>query len=103
MTDSSNHEMERRQSIRLDMEKELVTVSWSDSDGRQWTKTLACLDFSRGGVRVDSDMAIAENTQVVITFKSNSSAQQEFDCTVLRCIEQPTGWYEVAFTLDDKK
>lgn len=102
MSNSSNHEMERRQSIRLDMEKELVKVTWLDNDGQQWTKTLACLDFSRGGVRVDSDMAIAEGTKAEVIFKANSQAPQAFDCTVLRCLEQPTSWYEIAFTLDHK-
>ena len=102
MTDSSNHEIERRQSYRLDMEKELVSVSWTDDAGREWQKTLACLDFSRGGVRVDCDMAIAEDSQVSLTFKANTPEQQTFQCRVLRCIEQPNGWYEIAFALADK-
>ena len=102
MTDSSNHEIERRQSFRLDMEKELVTVSWADENGRQWSKSLACLDFSRGGARIDCDMAISEGSDATITFKANTPDKQTFQCQVVRCSEQPTGWYEIAFTLGDK-
>ena len=102
MTESSDHEIERRQFFRLDMEKELVDIAWADEDGQHFTKKVACIDFSRGGIRIDSDIAMAEDTPIKVTFKANSPNAQELTGKVLRCIKQSTGWYEIAFIFGDK-
>ena len=102
MTDSSNHEIERRQSFRLDMEKELVDISWTDDAGCQRTKKVACLDFSRGGLRIDSDIEMPEETPVTVIFKSNTPGAQSLTGVVVRCIQQENGWYEVGFQLETK-
>lgn len=102
MTDSSNHEIERRQSFRLDMEKELVDISWTDGDGNQRTKKVACLDFSRGGLRIDSDIEMPQDTPVTVIFKANTPGSQSLKGVVVRCIQQKNGWYEVGFQLETK-
>ncbi len=102
MTDSSNHEIERRQSFRLDMEKELVDISWTDNTGSQRTKKVACLDFSRGGLRIDSDIAMQQDTPVTVTFKANTPGTQSLNGYVVRCIKQESGWYEIGFQLETK-
>ncbi|NMP33098.1 PilZ domain-containing protein [Thalassotalea sp. M1531] len=103
MSESSNHEIERRTSFRLDMEKELIDVTWQDNSGQQFTKKVACLDFSKGGVRIDSDIAMQVDTPVTVIFKGNSPQRQELQGKVLRCIKQDTGWFEVAFIFDSKE
>lgn len=103
MSDSSNHEIERRRFFRLDMEKELIDVAWKDSDGNELQKKVACLDFSKGGVRIDSDIAMEADTPVQVIFKSNSPQKQVLTGKVLRCIKQDTGWFEVAFVIDTKE
>ena len=52
MSDSSFDEMERRKSFRLDMEKELVDITWTDESGQLRSKKIACLDFGRGGLKL---------------------------------------------------
>tara|TARA_R110001583_G_C5462076_1_gene392022 strand:+ start:331 stop:654 length:324 start_codon:yes stop_codon:yes gene_type:complete len=96
-----SEENERRRSFRLDMEKELIDIVWTDGDGREQRKKIACLDFSRGGLKVDCDCDIAANTQVTVIFKSRNPNSQEVLCKVIRCIKQDNGWFEVAMQLID--
>lgn len=101
MSDSSNHEIERRQSFRLDMEKELIDIQWTDDAGRTIKKKLACRDFSKSGLRIDSDVEIAVGTQVTVIIKSNTKQSQTLLAKVIRCLQQDNGWYEVAFKLSN--
>ncbi|OUR59495.1 PilZ domain-containing protein [Colwellia sp. 39_35_sub15_T18] len=100
MTDSSFDELERRQSFRLDMEKELVDILWTDEQGQERTKKIACLDFARGGLKLDCDIALPTQTEVIINFKSANANNQKLHGKVLRCIKQDNGWYEIVLTLD---
>lgn len=102
MTDSSDHEIERRQHFRLDMEKELVDICWLDEQGKELRKKVACRDFSRGGLRIDSDIEMAEGLPVIVIFKVNTVGSQSLKGTVLRCMQQDNGWYEIAFQLETK-
>ena len=43
--DNEQKIIERRQAFRLDMEKELVDIVWTDEQGHQHQKKIACLDF----------------------------------------------------------
>jgi hypothetical protein len=100
MTESSSDEVERRQSFRLDMEKELVDIIWLDEQGKEHNKKIACLDFSRGGLKIDCDQLLPLQSPVTIVFKSASTSSQKLYGKVLRCIKQENGWYEVALILD---
>jgi len=102
MTESSDHEIERRQHFRLDMEKELVDIFWLDEQGEERRKKVACRDFSRGGLRIDSDIEMAEDLAVIVTFKVNTVGSQSLKGKVLRCTPQQNGWYEIAFQLETK-
>jgi hypothetical protein len=84
------------------MEKELIDIAWQDNDGKQHEKKVACLDFSRGGLRIDSDIPMEVDTHVIVTFKSNSPQKQQLNGKVLRCIKQDTGWFEIAFQTETK-
>lgn len=100
MTDSSDNDLERRSSFRLDMEKELVDIVWTDESGQERTKKIACLDFARGGVRLDCDIELPVQTAITIVFKSASANNQKLYGKVLRCIQQDNGWFEMALVLD---
>lgn len=102
MTDSSDHEIERRQHFRLDMEKELVDICWQDEQGAERRKKVACRDFSRGGLRIDSDIEMPEGLPVIVTFKVNSVGSKSLKGKVLRCSQLENGWFEVAFQLETK-
>jgi len=100
MTDSSLNESERRSSFRLDMEKEFIDIMWKDENGQEKSKKIVCLDFARGGLKVDCDVALPVQTPVTVLFKSASANNQKLYGKVLRCIKQDTGWFEIALVLD---
>jgi len=101
MSEIEINEDERRQSFRLDMEKELVDIVWIDSDGIERQKKIACLDFSRGGLKIDCDQAIELQSSATVIFKSADPNSQKLYGRVLRCIKQDNGWFEIALRLDD--
>ncbi len=100
MSDSGSEEVERRRSFRLDMEKELVDIVWTDENCQQHHKKIACLDFSRGGLKLDCDQFLPLNTAVIVIFKAASHGSQKLYGKVLRCIKQENGWYQIALILD---
>ncbi len=100
MTDSSNEEMERRKSFRLDMEKELVDIIWTDGNGQEHHKKIVCLDFARGGLKLDCDQSITVNTAVTVVFQSANASSQKLYGRVLRSIKQENGWFEIGLALD---
>jgi len=96
-----SEENERRRSFRLDMEKELIDIVWIGVSGDEQSKKIVCLDFSRGGLKVDCDCEIVANTQVTIIFKAANPNSQKLFGKVIRCIKQDNGWFEVAIQLAD--
>ncbi|MCW8832169.1 MAG: PilZ domain-containing protein [Colwellia sp.] len=100
MTENSYDELERRKSFRLDMEKELVDIIWTDEEGQERTKKIACLDFARGGLKLDCDITLPTQTKVTVNFKSANANNQKLYGKVLRCTKQDNGWYEIVLTLD---
>ncbi|GAA6204965.1 PilZ domain-containing protein [Thalassotalea sp. SU-HH00458] len=91
---------ERRKSFRLDMEKELVDITWTNDSGQELNKKIVCVDFSKGGLKLDCDQSIAINTEVTITFKAAAENCQILKGKVIRCLEQDNGWFEVALKLN---
>jgi len=92
--------LERRSSFRLDMEKELVDIIWIDESGQERTKKIICIDFARGGLKLDCDIPLPVNTAVSVVFKSASANSQKLLCKVLRCVKQANGWFEIALILE---
>jgi hypothetical protein len=91
---------ERRQSFRLDMEKELVDLTWINGSGQEINKKIVCVDFSKGGLKLDCDQSIQINTEVTVRFKAAANSQI-LKGKVIRCIEQDNGWFELALRLND--
>ncbi|NQZ21438.1 MAG: PilZ domain-containing protein [Colwellia sp.] len=108
MNDNENNEnnedaIERRQAFRLDMEKELVDIIWMNKQQVQQQRKISCLDFSRSGLKLDCDHAIPLKTPVTIIFKIANSNSQNLAGTVIRCIKQANGYFEIALRLTDEK
>lgn len=101
MSEIEINEDDRRQSFRLDMEKELIDIVWTDSHGIAHQKKIACLDFSRGGLKVDCDQAIELQSSATVVFKSANPNSQKLYGRVIRCIKQNNGWFEIALRLND--
>jgi len=100
MTDIDD-EQERRQSFRLDMEKELVDILWTDAAGVDYQRKISCLDFSRGGLLLGCDQAINVSEEVTIIFKAANPNSQRLYGRVIRCRKLDNGWFEVAVRLND--
>ena len=100
MNDSSDGDLERRSSFRLDMEKELVDIMWTDEDGQERIKKIICLDFARGGLRLDCDIDLPVQTAVTVVFKSANANNQKLFGKVLRCTKLDNGWFEIALVLE---
>lgn len=101
MADEHQDNIERRQSFRLDMEKELVDIVWHDDAGQECRKKIVCVDFSKGGLKLDCDQAIAINTQVTVFFKAAAPQSQKLAGKIIRCIQQDNGWFELALRIAD--
>jgi c-di-GMP-binding flagellar brake protein YcgR len=99
-TTNSQDGEERRKSFRLDMEKELVDITWTHDSGQEINKKIVCVDFSKGGLKLDCDQNIAVNTEVTIRFKAAAENCQILQGRVIRCLEQDNGWFEVALKLN---
>lgn len=101
MTDNTNIDDERRQSFRIDMEKELVDISWTDDKGNIQQRKIVCLDFSSGGLKVNCDQAIPVASNIEILFKGAHPNSQKLIGKVLRCIKEDSGWYHIGLHLDN--
>jgi len=101
MTDSANIDDERRQSFRIDMEKELVDISWTDDLGNMQRRKIVCLDFSRGGLKVDCDQAIPVETNIEVLFNAAHPSSQKLTGRVLRCVKDDSGWFHIGLQLDN--
>jgi len=99
MLEVSHNKDERRSSFRLDMEKELIDIEWKDPEGIAKQKRIACIDFSRGGLKIDCDQAIELRSQVTIVFKAASPNHQKLHGFVLRCLKQSNGSFEIALRI----
>jgi hypothetical protein len=100
MIDSSDEGAERRSSFRLDMEEELVDITWLDVDGWERTKHLCCLDFSRSGLKFECDEELPIGTAIMVIFTSSNANNQKFAGKILRCNKQESGKFTIALALD---
>lgn len=99
MSEASVSQVERRQYFRIDMEEEMVDISWHDQSGQEQTKRIQCLDFSRGGLRVDCKDEIPPHTEATVIFQAADPNSRHLYCRVLRCIKQPSGFFQIALKL----
>ncbi|GHF89164.1 PilZ domain-containing protein [Thalassotalea marina] len=101
MNEQDDQQSERRQAMRLDMEKELIDIHWTNEQGQVINKKIACLDFSKGGLKLDCDQAIPLDTETTVVFQAAAKNSQQLKGKVIRCIQQDNGWFEIALRLDE--
>ena len=63
-------------------------------------KKIVCLDFSKGGVKLNCDVYIAVSTPVTVIFKASNPNSRKLRGKVLRCNEQQAGGFNIALILD---
>ena len=100
MTEKKFDENERRQAFRIDMENEIIDISWLNDKNEKVTRRIACMDFSRGGLKINCDSVIEENTNVTIVFRAANANSQHLKGHVLRCLKQNNGWFNIGIKLD---
>lgn len=101
MAQNNLDEDERRQHFRIDMEKELIDIAWVDENKQPFQKQIACLDFARGGLRINCDQPISIHTPVVVIFKAAHHNSQKLSTKVLRCNRVENSWFEIALIFAD--
>jgi len=101
MTDNAQNEQDRRQYFRIDMEQELIDIAWIDQQEKQQHQQLVCLDFSKGGIRIESAQTIALGTAVNVTFQADVN-NQPLITRVLRCQRSTSGQFDIALRITNK-
>lgn len=86
---------ERRSSLRLDMEQQLVTIRWQNTDSETIERDVVCKDVSNGGLKLELGIPIDVNSQVTIFFTPANISTQTFNAKVIRCAQCEHGWYEL--------
>ncbi|TLU67634.1 PilZ domain-containing protein [Thalassotalea litorea] len=101
MSNSEQSLSERRQYFRIDMEYETVDLLWRDEEGQAHKVKSVCLDFSRGGLRIEHEFAITEDTEVSICFQADHPESQTLVAKVVRCIELTGNRFSIGLQMVD--
>ncbi|NRA54009.1 MAG: PilZ domain-containing protein [Gammaproteobacteria bacterium] len=96
---------ERRRSLRLDMESELVAISLKNASGIVKTKLVDCDNISQTGLSYINDEPIAIGEIVEVQTNPKDQSCPTLRATVLRCDVQQSGWYNIGlfFQICDEK
>jgi len=86
---------ERRSSLRVDMEKQLVSISWIEETGTTITRDVMCIDVSNGGLQIELERSIPIDTLVVVLFSPNRTSCRSYETRVLRTLQQEHGWFNI--------
>ena len=86
---------ERRSSARLDMEKQIVSVSWIDEHKKSHRHSVVCSDVSRGGLKLEITEPIALDDYVDVQLTPDDVSAKTFRAKVVRCIELKAGLFEL--------
>jgi len=86
---------ERRSSMRLDMEKQIISISWIENFGNIVTKDVMCIDVSNGGLQIELDHPLDIDITVVVIFTPNESQYRSYETRVLRSVQQEHGWFNI--------
>lgn len=99
MQNEEQQQMERRQDFRIDMEQEFLDILWRDSEGQSHKVKSTCVDFSKGGLRLEHEFAILPNTTVSFTFHDDHPESKKFKAKVVRCIELTNGNFSIGLQM----
>ncbi len=99
MSDPEQDFFDRRQNFRIDMEQETVDLLWRDEEGQSHKVTSVCADFSKGGLRIEHDFCIPEDSQVNFKFQADHPESRSITAQVIRCFELPSGCFSIALKI----
>ena len=99
MTDPHSESIDRRQNFRIDMEQELVDLSWHDHEGQAHQVKCLCEDFSKGGLRIEHKFAIAIDTIVEFKFQADHPESRSLSAKVIRCNQLANGKFNIGFQM----
>lgn len=85
---------ERRESARLDMEKQIVSVTW-EQDGKWVARDVMCFDVSRGGFQIEMEQPIPVGSLVKVLFLPHQPQCKTFEAKVLRITRCEHGWFNI--------
>lgn len=91
---NGNSYFERRESARLDMEKQIISISW-ESEGKRFNRDVMCFDVSQGGFQIEVEVPIPIDTQVSVLFRPHEPECKAFEASVLRLARLSHGWFNI--------
>ncbi|MBB1269918.1 PilZ domain-containing protein [Shewanella sp. SR44-3] len=99
MSSASSHEIEKRDSIRLDLEAERVLIDWKNSDGTEQQDYAVCMDLARNGLLFDYSYPFDIGALIAVTFNPNTDKQHQVFGQVCRCNTRSAESFYVALQL----
>ncbi|MCL1097500.1 PilZ domain-containing protein [Shewanella gelidii] len=85
MDDVQKEYVEKRASLRVDMEAERVLLTWQDSSGQVTSDDAICIDFARKGALLEYKTNFALGSLLEVTFHPNSENENTVKGQVCRC------------------
>jgi len=96
-------DQERRNSLRLDMESQLVAISVIKPGGEIKSKTVSCFDISKGGISIVNDELLVVGQVIQVQTNPQDASCPILNARVLRCHIQQTGWYNIGLLFQKNK
>ncbi len=86
MENTELEQLDRRRSMRLDLENEPVQINWKDSKGEQQSIEAICIDISRRGMLITHCDDLPIGTKLTVKFTSEQASNSEhLKAKVARC------------------
>ncbi|GDY27664.1 MULTISPECIES: PilZ domain-containing protein [unclassified Agarivorans] len=85
MENTELEQLDRRRSMRLDLENEPVKLMWKNSDGEAESIEATCIDISRRGLLIMHSDDLQIGTKLIIKFATEHADATEMKAKVARC------------------
>ncbi|MGY5451066.1 PilZ domain-containing protein [Agarivorans sp. MS3-6] len=99
MENTDLEQLERRRSMRLDLENEPVLLKWMDSNGDAQQLEATCIDISRRGMLILHSDDLQIGTKLTVLFTSEHSEAKEMQAKVARCHRKNFSTYHMFLLL----
>ncbi|WP_407829179.1 PilZ domain-containing protein [Shewanella algae] len=91
--------IERRRSLRVDLEAERIRLHWLDKAGNEHNDDGVCIDLSRRGILFEYSQPFVLGELVSVTFHAGTDAQNTVKGQVCRCSESHPKSFHIAMQL----
>lgn len=92
---------DRRDSARLDMEKQIISISWNEGD-EDYSRDVMCFDVSGGGFQIEMEKPLPIGTRVSVLFSPYHPECRTYAAEVLRLTRQEHGWFNIGLQFTNK-